>query len=321
VTAGLALFFGHLWPNPTATVMGNQMDKKHLPLTLVILLLVATTLHAQKKEAGGDPVFKNGDPPPASAMALSVPKARAAVKEAVQRTYVGTIKACVLLTCSTSVHSAAANLQISQAGISFDAPLTLDNRPFPGNVSVAFNIGYIEAYKAPICAAGDCYLLRFLPKNRPAKAEETLVPYYLDWTDEATAQRFADAFNRLEYAAIHPDIDTNFSAFSAAAKEWRDNPAKPPLSPEADRHRVLAENAIQEKNIDSAVEHYESAVEVQPMWPQGWFNLGLLYAEQSEFAEAADRMKHYVELAPDAPDAQGARNQIVIWEDKAKNGR
>lgn len=293
------------------------MSKKNVPFISLIVLLIAATLPAERKTAGGDPIFKNGDPPPASAMALSVPQARAAIKEAVQRTYVGTIKACVLLTCSTSVHSAAANFQISKAGITFDAPLTLDNKPFPGNVSVAFNIGYIEAYKTPICAAGVCYFLRFLPKNRPAKTEETLVPYYLDWSDEATAQRFADAFNRLEYAAIHPDIDTNFATFSAAAKAWRENPAKPPLGPEADRHRILAENAIQEKNIDSAVEHYQNAVEVQPMWPEGWFNLALLYAEQNEFAEAADRMKHYLALAPDAPDAQDARAKMIIWEDKA----
>jgi regulator of sirC expression with transglutaminase-like and TPR domain len=107
--------------------------------------------------------------------------------------------------------------------------------------------------------------------------------------------------------------------FSAAAKAWRQNPTKPPLSPEADRERILAENALKEKNLDSVVEHYESALEFQPMWPAGWFNLALIYAEQNDYADAADRMKHYLELVPDAPDAKSAREQIIIWEDKSKH--
>jgi len=90
-----------------------------------------------------------------------------------------------------------------------------------------------------------------------------------EWSDEAAAQEFANAFNRLLYAAYHQDGEEEFVTFSADARAWRENPAKPPLSPEADRHRILAENAIKEKNLDSAVEHYESALEAQPMWPAG----------------------------------------------------
>ncbi len=54
------------------------------------------------------------------------------------------------------------------------------------------------------------------------------------------------------------------------------------------------------------------------MWPAGWFNLAIIYAEQNNYAEATDRMKHYLELLPDAPDAKDAREQMIIWEDKAK---
>jgi regulator of sirC expression with transglutaminase-like and TPR domain len=106
-------------------------------------------------------------------------------------------------------------------------------------------------------------------------------------------------------------------AFSAAARAWRENPAKPSPSREADQHRVLAENAFREKNLDSAIEHYESALEIQPMWPEGWFNLALIYSELKNYADATDRMKHYLELVPDAPDANDARTQMIIWEDKA----
>jgi tetratricopeptide (TPR) repeat protein len=70
--------------------------------------------------------------------------------------------------------------------------------------------------------------------------------------------------------------------------------------------------------LDSAIEHYEAGLEAQPMWPVGWFNLALIYAEQNNYVDAADRMKHYLELASDAPDAQSAREQMTIWDDKAR---
>jgi tetratricopeptide (TPR) repeat protein len=146
-----------------------------------------------------------------------------------------------------------------------------------------------------------------------------IVPLQFVWSDEGNAQNFADAFNRLLYAAYGNEDSAELQAFSAAAHAWRENPVKPPLSPEADRARILAENALKEKNLDSAVEHYESGLEVQPMWPAGWFNLALIYAEQNNYADATDRMKHYLELAPDAPDAKDAREQMIIWEDKAKH--
>lgn len=38
----------------------------------------------------------------------------------------------------------------------------------------------------------------------------------------------------------------------------------------------------------------------------GWFNLALIYAEQN-CADASDRMKHYLELVSNTPDANDAR--------------
>ena len=296
------------------------MNRKTVLLALMSLLLISTA----ERSAGSDaPVFKNGDPPPASAMALSVPQARAAMRDAIKKTFAGTAKVCILSVCTTEVHSAPTNIRLSAAGFTFFAPLTLNNKTTDGKVSVAFGIGYVEAYKLPLCGAsyGRCYNLTYLPDNRPKHAEKLVVPYYLDWPDEATAQKFADAFNRLSYAAYHPEGEKELAAFSALAKAWRENPAKPPLSAEADSHRILAENALQEKNLDSAIEHYESGIEIQPMWPEGWFNLGMLYAEQNDFVFAADRMRHYLELLPNAPDAQAARTKMIIWNEKAVKGQ
>ena len=224
----------------------------------------------------------NGAPPPASAMALSVPQARAAMREAIKQTFVGPIKTCLL--CSLAVLSPVTDFRLSARGFSYGVPATVNNQPFPVNVSADFKkLGYVQAYKISSysCSKGSCYTVGFLPKPNARSASL----FSIEWSDEMTAQKFADALNRLVYAAFHSEGENDFASFSAAAKAWRENPAKPPLGPEADRHRILAENAIKEKNLDSAIEHYESAVEIQPMWPEGWFNLGMLYAEQNDFAE------------------------------------
>jgi tetratricopeptide (TPR) repeat protein len=137
----------------------------------------------------------------------------------------------------------------------------------------------------------------------------------LAWHDFAAAEK---QFHRLT-RHLPPVSEAALREFQLKAAAWRAAPTKPPLSPETDRHRILAENALKEKNMDSAIEHYESALDIQPTWPAGWFNLALLYAEQKAYADATDAMKHYLELVPDASDAQQAREQMIIWDDKAKH--
>jgi len=137
--------------------------------------------------------------------------------------------------------------------------------------------------------------------------------------DEAAAQKFADAFNRLVYAAHRGELQQESAAFSKIAADYRAANPKPPLSPEADNERILAENAAREKNLDLAAEHYQSALEIQPAWPTGWYNLATVYSEQQDYAEAADAMKRFLELSPDAPEAQSAREQMLVWDDKARH--
>ena len=43
----------------------------------------------------------------------------------------------------------------------------------------------------------------------------------------------------------------------------------------------------------------------------------MLYAEQNDYLDAAQCMKHYVILMPDAPDAREAKDNIILWEAKA----
>jgi tetratricopeptide (TPR) repeat protein len=313
--------------------MEDQMKRKNTGPILAGLLLiaVATALHADEKTVLAAPSVKKGDLPPGNARTLSVPQARAALKEAIKKRYVGTMKGCqriVVKFCETTVLSEAADVRVRAADFDLTAPYTDKQPGVPatsrdGRVSLNFKTGvdYIQAYRLEFYPGthskvawtpSPLYNVGFLPSPEGSP----MAWHVFVWPDEAAAQSFADAFNRLLYAAYRNEEST---AFSAAPTAWRENPAKAPLGPEAERHRILAENAIKEKNLALAIEHYESALEVQPMWPAGWFNLAIIYAEQNNYADATDRMQHYLELAPDAPDAKDAREQMIIWEEKAKH--
>ena len=67
--------------------------------------------------------------------------------------------------------------------------------------------------------------------------------------------------------------------------------------------------------------HYEAGLEENPIWPEGWFNAALLYESLGDFASAAERMKNYLILLPDSPEAAAAKAKIIVWEDKAKQAK
>jgi tetratricopeptide (TPR) repeat protein len=125
----------------------------------------------------------------------------------------------------------------------------------------------------------------------------------------------AKALNRLREMAGEQGMALR--NFSQAAAEWRALPTKPPIPEEVRAQRLLAETALKEQQAGKALSHYETGVEFYPVWPEGRFNAALIAAELKFYSEAVEQMRAYLELTPDSPDAQSARDQIVIWQDKA----
>ena len=324
------------------------MRGKHLWGTVAVVLLLAAVLpinvQAQAKKssrfARPDPApapsapvapasAKRGDPAPGNAMSLSVANAQTAVKDAIEKRYVGHFSSCqrsgIFRFCTVWALSPATNIQVSATEIAFAAPFTTRvynaRRVTPNEGKVALNlkkdVNYVGVF---LVSAGDTrtsthdpsdiYSVGYLPS--PANAA---LPMMFYWRDEAAARSFADAFNRLVYALNN---DENFPAFAAAAKAWRENPKKPPLNPQVEQLRAVAEKALDDQNINVAVDNYEKAVAIEPMWPEGWYSLALLYGEQSNYGGAANCMKHYLELVPDAPDAKESRAKMVGWEAQRK---
>jgi tetratricopeptide (TPR) repeat protein len=136
--------------------------------------------------------------------------------------------------------------------------------------------------------------------------------------EDADAQRFVDAYNDL--VALNRGADGAEIAFGSQAAAWRATNPKPPLSEAGARNKVLAENAFREKNVDGAIRYYTAALDTDPTWPNGNFNLALLLAEAGDYALAARHMKRYLLLEPNAKDAKAANDKAIVWEEKARNG-
>jgi hypothetical protein len=140
------------------------------------------------------------------------------------------------------------------------------------------------------------------------------------WEKASDAQLFVEAVNKLvfEYGGGDRAKEAaEFEVFKASARSWRELAVKPELPEETRREKVLAEEALREQDLEAAIAHYLAGLKLTPLWPQGHFNVALLAAEFGDYFDAVRHMRRYVELVPEAPDAQAARDKSIIWEDKA----
>jgi tetratricopeptide (TPR) repeat protein len=140
----------------------------------------------------------------------------------------------------------------------------------------------------------------------------------MDSLSRATA--FANALYVLKHGAEAAERAAEVE-FADKAKKYREMPVKPPLPEGAQRSRIMAEDAINNKEFEKAAEYYEQGLEIEPLWPEGQFNAALLYGELKDYENASLHMKHYLELVPNARDAREAREKMYLWEGKAREER
>lgn len=126
---------------------------------------------------------------------------------------------------------------------------------------------------------------------------------------------FASALNGLyAFAISHPTAAGDFHQQAAA---WRALTTKPPMAEGARIRRLAAEDAINRQKPFEALNYYELGVEADPTWAQGWFNAAVIASHLEYYADAVEHMQNYLELMPDAADAQSARDQMDLWRFKA----
>lgn len=108
----------------------------------------------------------------------------------------------------------------------------------------------------------------------------------------------------------------HMETFRSQADAWRVAAEKPKMPDEAYKHKVLAEEAYRNKELLKALGEYQIGLQAFPTWPEGQFNAALIAAELEYYRIAVQRMKEYLLLTPDAPDAQAAKDKVIIWQDK-----
>ena len=143
------------------------------------------------------------------------------------------------------------------------------------------------------------------------------MPYSL-CSDECKkhANAIVDALNELSAFAVN--VNNPLHNFPTHAATWRALATKPAQPDVVRVRRMMAEDALKNKKPEDALRYYEQGIESYPMWPEGWFNAALVAGELGEYPEAAEFMQNYLELVPDAKDAQSARDQLEIWKMKAQ---
>jgi tetratricopeptide (TPR) repeat protein len=128
---------------------------------------------------------------------------------------------------------------------------------------------------------------------------------------------FVDALYALKHATNRFELDLD--EYRKSANSWREAHQGAVLSEEAERHRVLAEHSVKEQRFDEALDHYETALALQPYWPEGRYNAAIISAELHDYTEAADHMRCYLVLVPEVGEAEALREKVIIWEEKAKS--
>jgi hypothetical protein len=135
--------------------------------------------------------------------------------------------------------------------------------------------------------------------------------------------RYVNKFHlALEYLAdnarteAQANLEREHADFEAQLKPWREAAVKPTMPESAREHKVLAEFAFKEKDVDKAISEYLAALAIFPTWPEGQYNLAMLAGEKKMYLTAIQHMTEYLELVPDSPDAQAAKDSVIIWKDK-----
>jgi len=280
-------------------------------LAFLLLALSTGQALAQKQKM---PSLEKGEPPPGEAMKMTVGIANAVLRDLLARRYLVVTKPGFLVPGQTWGETKSITIKTDM--LLFDYDIATKDKHYTQHAKLVFSdIGNYFSTNSK----GEYYYADYPHLNKIYRDLSGSLDV-LAWAKQKDAQRFADALNRLLYESHvnkNPPLDN--SAFNALAATWRKDPSVRPKPPEEwERHRLMAEEHFKENDHIAALESYEAAIAAWPPWAEGWFNAALLYSELGEFTCAADRMKHYLELMPDAPDAKAARAKVLIWEEKAK---
>ena len=92
------------------------------------------------------------------------------------------------------------------------------------------------------------------------------------------------------------------------------------LPEEARKYTLRGVVLTEEGNFEDAVKEYCQAVQAAPYIAKLYLNTAMVYGELKRYPQAIRNMKTYLGLAPEAPNARAAKDQLYKWEFMMEKG-
>ncbi len=141
-------------------------------------------------------------------------------------------------------------------------------------------------------------------------AQETLERARAD----ESAGRAADALRGYATAILLSDDATAALIRQRVAILFKTDPAASELPEEARKFALRGDVLIKEGSFAEALTEYRAALRIAPLTPQLHFNTALIHGQLKSYRAAIRSMTGYLQLAPDAPNARAAKDEIYKWE-------
>jgi tetratricopeptide (TPR) repeat protein len=195
----------------------------------------------------------------------------------------------------------------------------------PGDVQIqlrdAYNLYYLAYFKIPSTEFSEVTIpVSAFTKNTNYTPPDAVLGHGMD-LKQCSLVQFALGGPQKGVLLLGPisygTTDPYLSQYPDALQKYRAAGGNLSLPEEARKCFVQAEDVVNNKDYNSAVNLYYKGLEAASWFPKAHYNLAILLAEhQQNYPEAVAEMKRYLELDPNAPDARAAQDKIYVWEGK-----
>jgi hypothetical protein len=143
--------------------------------------------------------------------------------------------------------------------------------------------------------------------------EAAMTPFLIAFPKKtATPQEYARAWQVMRALAA-PETSDERAAFATALTDFRAGKVGPGVDETVREHKVAAELAVKDKRFWDAADEFAQGLTIAAWWPQGNYNLALVYGELRAYALAARYMQRYLALLPDAANGRAAQDKVYEW--------
>jgi len=185
-------------------------------------------------------------------------------------------------------------------------------------------IGFQKARKKQAPGSPERQLPLFEGAGRILHLPDTLSPFdkalLLDERGDERAAKFyqqaitagesvADAYCNL--GILESKTGRTTKAFDCFTRSLKEDPRH------LESQYNLGNQYFEAGDLNLAKTHFQIALEIDPDFPNAYFNLGLIHAINNDFSAAAESIKRYVELVPEA-EGMKARELLTILQQTLK---